>query len=75
MLKKTALSLALLASVVAPALVHAQTQSGIDVVAIHQHMTHEVPRIMFLHYWGQGKAQDLAKAVRSALNLTATKVQ
>jgi len=51
------------------------TKSGIDVVAIHQHMTNEVPRIMFLHYWGQGKAQDLAKAVRSAVNLTATKVQ
>ena len=51
------------------------TKSGIDVVAIHQHMTHEVPRIMFLHYWGQGKAQDLANAVRAAVNLTATKVQ
>lgn len=51
------------------------TKSGIDVVAIHQHMTNEVPRIMFLHYWGQGKAQDLAKAVRSAVNLTTTNVQ
>ena len=51
------------------------TKSGIDVVAIHQHMTNEVPRIMFLHYWGQGKAEDLAKAVRSALNLTAIKTQ
>lgn len=51
------------------------TKSGIDVVAIHQHMTNEVPRIIFLHYWGQGKAQDLAKAVRLAVNLTATKVQ
>ena len=28
------------------------TKSGIHVVAIHQHMTHEEPRIMFLHYWG-----------------------
>jgi hypothetical protein len=25
-------------------------------------------------YWGQGKADDLAKAVRTAVNLTATKV-
>lgn len=50
-------------------------KSGINVVAIHQHMTHEEPRIMFLHYWGQGKAEDLAKAVRAAVNLTATKVQ
>lgn len=29
---------------------------------------------MFLHFWGQGKADDLAKAVRTAVNLTATKV-
>jgi hypothetical protein len=41
---------------------------GINIVAIHQHMTHETPRIMFLHYWGKGKAVDLAKAVKSALN-------
>ena len=40
---------------------------GINIVAIHQHMTHEVPRYMFLHYWGKGKAVDLAKAVKKAL--------
>jgi hypothetical protein len=45
----------------------------INIVAIHQHMTGEEPRMMFLHYWGQGKAQELAKAVRAAINLTATK--
>src|SRR5947199_1318379 len=28
----------------------------INVVAIHQHMTHEEPRIMFFHYWGRGRA-------------------
>src|SRR5438094_2279168 len=26
----------------------------INIVAIHQHMTHEEPRIMFFHYWGRG---------------------
>lgn len=41
---------------------------GINIVAIHQHMTHETPRIMFLHYWGKGKAADLARAVRHALD-------
>jgi len=41
---------------------------GINVVAIHQHMTQETPRIMFLHYWGKGKAVDLAKTVRAALD-------
>jgi len=37
-------------------------------VAIHQHMTHESPRYVFLHYWEKGKAVDLAKAVRKALD-------
>jgi hypothetical protein len=36
----------------------------INIVAIHQHMTHEVPRIMFFHYWGRGTAKDLAQAVK-----------
>jgi Domain of Unknown Function (DUF1259) len=44
--------------------------SGISVVAIHQHMTGEEPRIMFLHYWGIGRAEDLGKGVRGALDLT-----
>ena len=46
--------------------------SGISVVAIHNHMTHEEPRIMFLHFWGTGKAEDLAKGVKGALAKTAT---
>ncbi len=42
-------------------------------VAIHQHMTHEEPRILFLHYWGVGPAAELARGVRSALDSTAPK--
>ncbi len=45
--------------------------SGIHIVAIHHHMTGERPRILFLHYWGKGRAADLARAVRKALDLTA----
>ena len=40
---------------------------GINIVAIHSHMTHENPRILFLHYWGRGKTADLAKALKAAL--------
>jgi hypothetical protein len=40
---------------------------GINIVAIHHHMTHENPRYIFLHYWGRGKADDLAKALKTAL--------
>src|SRR5437870_577518 len=39
----------------------------INIVAIHQHMTHEEPRIMFFHYWGRGAAKDLAQAVKGGL--------
>jgi len=39
----------------------------INIVAIHQHMTHEEPRIMFFHYWGRGRAKDLANAVKGGL--------
>jgi hypothetical protein len=44
--------------------------ANINIVAIHQHMTHENPRMMFLHYWGRGKATALASAVKAALSLT-----
>ena len=43
-------------------------KNGIHIVAIHNHMTNEQPRYVFLHYWGKGRAQDLAKAVRAALD-------
>ena len=43
-------------------------KAGVNIVAIHSHMTHENPRILFLHYWGRGHAEELAKAVRSALD-------
>jgi hypothetical protein len=43
-------------------------KSGIHIVAIHNHMTHEEPQYVFLHYWGKGPAQELAGAVRAALD-------
>ncbi|HEX9297903.1 MAG TPA: DUF1259 domain-containing protein [Polyangiaceae bacterium] len=43
---------------------------GINIVAIHHHMTDEKPRILFLHYWGRGTAASLAKTVKQALDLT-----
>lgn len=45
--------------------------AGIDIVAIHQHMTGESPRIVFLHYWGVGTTQALAQGLRAALDKTA----
>lgn len=48
-------------------------KANIYVVAIHQHMTNENPRILFLHYWGVGSTEHLAKAIRAALNETSQK--
>jgi hypothetical protein len=42
----------------------------INIVAIHSHMTHEQPRILFFHYWGRGSAKELAQAVKGALLVT-----
>jgi hypothetical protein len=44
--------------------------AGIGVVAIHQHMTGEEPRLLFLHYWGIGPAASLARGLRAALDRT-----
>jgi len=45
-------------------------RAGILIVAIHHHMTGEEPRILFLHYWGLGRTEDLARGLRSALDQT-----
>jgi hypothetical protein len=45
-------------------------KGGINVVAIHQHMVGEQPRIMFLHYWAIGPSVNLAKGIRAALDVT-----
>ncbi len=41
--------------------------AGINIVAIHQHMTMESPRVVFLHYWGVGPTRALATGLKAAL--------
>lgn len=43
-------------------------RAGINVVAIHNHIETESPRIVFLHYWGVGSTADLAKGLKRALD-------
>jgi hypothetical protein len=43
---------------------------GIDVVAIHHHMTGTTPSVIFLHYFGRGPAKALAQGVRAAVDAT-----
>jgi hypothetical protein len=47
-------------------------QNGIDVTAIHSHMLTEEPRIIFMHFWANDDAIKLAKALRAALDKTAS---
>lgn len=54
---------------VAP-VIKALVENGIEVVAVHNHMVHEEPRIFFLHYWGVGNATQLAKGLKTALDQT-----
>ncbi len=42
--------------------------NGLNVVAIHHHMTTTQPTVYFLHYWGTGPAEKLANGFRAALN-------
>lgn len=58
---------AMTASEIQPVL-KALRKAGIHIVAIHNHMTHEEPQFIFLHYWGKGSAANLAKALRAALD-------
>ncbi len=57
---------AMLANEIQPVL-KALRKNGIDVVAIHQHMTGTQPTIYFLHYWGTGPADKLARGFKAAL--------
>jgi hypothetical protein len=42
--------------------------AGINIVAIHQHMIGENPRMIFLHYYGRGKELALAQGIKAAIN-------
>lgn len=42
--------------------------NGLNIVAIHNHMTGTDPAVYFLHYWGTGPAEKLATGFKAALN-------
>jgi hypothetical protein len=43
-------------------------KGGVHIVALHNHMVGEEPAFYFTHFWGKGTTQDLATALRSALD-------
>jgi len=60
----------MLAGEVAP-VIRALVTAGIEVTAVHNHMVHEEPRAFFLHFWGVGAVEDLARGLKAALDTQA----
>ena len=58
---------AMLSQEVTPVL-KALRANGLNVVAIHHHMTTTQPSIYFLHYWGTGPTEKLANGFKAALD-------
>jgi len=58
---------AMLAEEITPVL-KALRENDLNVVAIHNHMTSRQPTVYFLHYWGTGPTDKLAKGFKAALN-------
>ncbi|HSL04893.1 MAG TPA: DUF1259 domain-containing protein [Nitrospiraceae bacterium] len=49
-------------------------EHGVRITALHNHLMHELPRVMFLHFWGQGEAGKLAQQLKQALSKTKTPI-
>src|SRR5439155_23225174 len=63
--------LVLLESEVRPVLGKLQEQ-GIEQTALHNHLLHESPHVMYMHIGGHGTPAKLAAAVHAGLALTGT---
>jgi hypothetical protein len=47
-------------------------ERGFEITAIHNHLAGEKPKVMYLHFFGKGNAEQLARNLREALRLTKT---
>ena len=56
---------------VAPVMAKLQ-EGGIEITALHNHVLHETPRVMYMHIAGHGSAVKLAKSIHEALAATGT---
>jgi len=50
------------------------TDNDIEVTALHSHMITEQPRIFYMHCWATSSAEDLASALRKALDKTYSEI-
>lgn len=47
-------------------------QHGLKVTALHNHLIQESPKVMYLHFWGEGDAAKLSSSLKKALSHTKT---
>ncbi len=64
----------LLEKEVAPVMARLQ-EAGIEQTAVHHHVLHESPRVIYMHLHGHGDPVKIAEGVRAALDLTGTPAQ
>ena len=57
----------MIASEVNP-VIRALRAGNIEVTALHSHLLNETPRLLFMHFWGEGDAPSLARGLRAALD-------
>jgi hypothetical protein len=50
-------------------------ERGIELAALHNHLLHETPRVLYIHFMGRGDAVEMAKGLREALALTKTPLE
>ena len=63
--------LVLLEDEVAPVMAKLQA-GGLEIAALHNHVLHESPRVMYMHIAGHGSAAKLAQVIHDALAETGT---
>ena len=63
--------LVLLASEVNP-VIQALQAGGVDVLAVHNHLSGETPEVVYVHFGGHGQPEAIAKTLRSTLETTKT---
>jgi hypothetical protein len=49
--------------------------AGFEITAIHNHLAHETPHVMYMHYMGHGAAAQLATALKAALGASKTPLE
>jgi len=47
-------------------------EGGIEITALHNHVLHESPRVMYMHIHAMGEAARIAKSIHDALALSKT---